>query len=587
MTIHAPDTRLASLFDAWLDRFSSAMAAGDPAALADLFCADCHWRDVVALTWSITPHDDHDTLVAGLLRASRQAGPFVFRRDPDRLAPHVLYRHGVEVIEGVFRLETAAGYGHGLLRLVASDPGRAFAMATALDGLKGQDEPIHEARPTGEAYSRNFGGANWSDLRAREAAFADRDPTVLIVGAGQAGLPIAARLRLLGIDTLVVDRAGRVGDSWRRRYHSLALHNRAKLNEMPYLPWPPQWPHYLPKDMVADWIETYAWAMECNVWTDTELCAARFDDAAGLWTAELRRADGSTRVVRPRHLILANGVAGKPLRPRLPGLDQFAGTIQHTHDFSSGADWAGRHAIVVGAGTSGHDVAQDLQAHGAEVTMIQRSPVTVASIEAASLVHSVYYDEGLSLEDSDLIAQASSYPLLLRGYQAAVRKMREIDADLLAGLAARGFRHDYGPDEAGHQMKFRSRHGGYYLDCGASGLIADGKIGLIQHDETDGFCAEGLRLRSGTVMPADLVVLATGYQNQQAVVRDLCGDAVADRVGPVWGLAPDGEIANMYRPTAQPNLWFIGGGFAQARIYSKAIALQIKAREMGLVHDDA
>lgn len=586
MTVHTAETSdrsLTGLFDSWLARFSRALTDRDAAGLAEMFDQDCHWRDVVALTWSITPHDDRETLVRGLLGAAAQTAPAQFRRDPRRLAPHVVRRHGVEVIEGVFSFETLAGRCHGLLRLVAAAPDRAFTLATVLDELKGHEEALGDQRATGAAYSRNFGGANWSDLRARESAFADRDPAVLIVGAGQAGLPIAARLRLLGVDTLVIDRAARVGDSWRRRYHSLALHNKAKLNEMPYLAWPPQWPHYLPKDMVANWIETYAWAMECNVWTSTELTSARFDADTGTWRAMVQQGDGSTRLLHPRHLIFANGVAGKPLRPQVPGLDTFGGTVLHTHDYRSGAEWAGKRAIVLGAGTSAHDVAQDLHEHGAKVTMIQRSPVTVASIKAASLVHSVYYDEGLTLEDCDLISQASSYPLLLRGYRAAVQRMRQIDADLLERLAARGFRHDYGPEDAGHQMKFRTRHGGYYIDCGCSELIASGEIALVAHQDTDGFCPQGLRLASGQVLDADLVITATGYQNQQAVVRDLLGDDIADRVGPIWGLAEDGEIANMFRPTPQPNLWFIGGGFAQARIYSKAIAFQIKARELGLV----
>ncbi|KPQ01824.1 MAG: putative flavoprotein involved in K+ transport [Rhodobacteraceae bacterium HLUCCA12] len=574
---------LGAQFDAWLAGFTQAMSDRDAEALGKLFEDDCHWRDVVALTWSITPHDNKAALVQGLIEAAGRTGPYNFRRDPDRMAPHRVRRQGVEVIEGVFAFETHAGRGHGLLRLVAATPERAFTMATVLDELKGHEEPTEDRRPSGEAYSRNFGGANWNDLRARESAFADRDPAVLIVGAGQAGLPVAARLRLLGVDALAVERSARVGDSWRQRYHSLALHNRAKLNEMPYLRWPPQWPHYLPKDMIANWIETYAWAMECNVWTNTELVGARFDADAGCWEADVRQEDGSARRLRPRHVVMANGVAGKPLRPELPGLDAFQGRVLHTHDYRSGTEWSGKRAVIVGAGTSAHDVAQDLHAHDARVTMIQRSPVTVASIKAASLVHSVYYDEGLALEDCDLIAQASSYPLLLQGYRAAVERMRQIDADLLERLALRGFRHDYGPDEAGHQMKFRTRHGGYYLDCGASELIASGEIDLVAHQDTEGFCAEGLRMTSGEVIEADLVVTATGYQNQQAVVQDLFGDEVADRVGPIWGLADDGEIANMFRPTAQPNLWFIGGSFAQARIYSKAIALQIKARELGLV----
>ena len=196
----------------------------------------------------------------------------------------------------------------------------------------------------------------------------------------------------------------------------------------------------------------------------------------------------------------------------------------HTHDFASGAEWKGKNVLVLGAGTSGHDVAQDLHGHGAHVKMIQRGSATVASVKAAGLVHSVYYDEGLPLEDCDMIAAASSYPLLVRGYQAAVERMKEIDQDLLAGLAARGFKLDFGEDETGHQMKFRRRHGGYYLNCGCSELIVNGEVGLMQHEDTDRFVENGLRLQDGQVEEADLIVTATGYQSQQDVVREMLGD---------------------------------------------------------------
>jgi putative flavoprotein involved in K+ transport len=352
---------------------------------------------------------------------------------------------------------------------------------------------------------------------------------------------------------------------------------------MPYLPWPPNWPKYLPKDMIAGWLETYAWAMECNVWTSTAFLGAEYDDDAGHWTVRLRRADGSERVMKPKHLIMANGVAGRPLRPALPGLDRFKGTVMHTHDYKEGQKWAGKKVLIVGAGTSGHDVAQDLHGRGAQVKVIQRGPATVASVKAAGLVHSVYYEEDLPLEDCDMIAAASSYPLLVRAYQAAVVKMKAMDRELLDGLAARGFKLDWGDDNTGHQMKFRRRHGGYYLNCGCSDLIVSGEIGLVQHEDTDGFCETGLRMKDGSVEQADLIVLATGYQSQETVVREMLGDKAADRVGQIWGIASNGEIASMFVATPQPGLWFTGGGFAHCRIYSHFIAMGIKVRELGLV----
>ena len=132
-------------------------------------------------------------------------------------------------------------------------------------------------------------------------------------------------------------------------------------------------------------------------------------------------------------------------------------------------------------------------------------------------------------------------------------------------------------------MKYRRRGGGYYLDAGCSGLIIEGQIGLLQFDTIERFVAGGARLKDGSTTPADLLVLATGYHTQQELVRRVLGPEIAERVGPVWGWGDDGEMANMWKRTAQDGLWFIAGSLAQCRIYSKYMALQIKALETGLI----
>jgi hypothetical protein len=93
----------------------------------------------------------------------------------------------------------------------------------------------------------------------------------------------------------------------------------------------------------------------------------------------------------------------------------------------------------------------------------------------------------------------------------------------------------------------------------------------------------GAKLKDGTVKPADLIVLATGFVTQEVMVGKILGDEVAKKVGPVWGIAPDGEMHNMWKRTAQEGLWFVGGGFANCRVNSRHVALQIKAIEEGLL----
>ena len=518
-----------------------------------------------------------------MLSAQRQVNARQFQIAEGRKAPRRVRRLGGDVTEAIFSFETDACRCHGVLRLPNDDPTRANVFSSSLTEIKGHEEPIGERRPAGSAYSRNFGGNNWSDLRAKEQAFEDREPFVVIMVGSQFGITLAARLRLLGVDTLVVERTPRVGDAWRNRYHSLALHNQVDKNHFPYIPFPPNWPRYISKDMLANFIEFYATVMECNVWTETELVAGAFDDAYDSWRLTVRRAGGFERVLRPKHLVLANGVSGNKVLPKVPGLGEFKGDVLHTSDYQSGQKYYGRRALVLGTGTSGHDCAQDLYLSGAEVKMIQRGSTTVIGLEAASMGDAPYLSGDLSTEDADLLSMVPTISLLKKGLKENTKRSAEHDKELLDGLVARGFKINFGPDDCGHQMQLRVRHGGYYLNCGCSDLIVEGKIGLLHWEDAERFVEDGLLMKDGRVERADLVVTATGFQKQEDLVAQLLGQDVADRVGQIWGLNEQGELSNMFMPTPQKGLWFLGGGLSQNRAYSEYVALQIKARELGLV----
>ena len=287
--------------------------------------------------------------------------------------------------------------------------------------------------------------------------------------------------------------------------------------------------------------------------------------------------------MHPRHVIFATGVSSIPSYPDVPGLKDFAGTVAHSGDFKNAEAWRGRKVMVLGTGTSGHDVAQELQTHGADVTIIQRSKTYVVSLAEAQRVYAIY-SEGIPIEDCDLLATSMPYPVLRRSYQVSTAKSCEIDKPLLDALAAKGFRLWNGEDETGFQMMYLRRGGGYYFNVGCSELIIAGKVKLLQFADIDRFVADGAKLKDGSTVPAELFVLATGYKNQQDAVRLYLGDAIADRVGPVWGYDDGGELRNMWRRTAQPGLWFTAGSLAQCRIFSRYLALQIKALEAGLLH---
>ncbi len=576
---------IAAVAERWLGQFERALTdPGDGAALSGLFHQDSHWRDVLALTWDIETFDGRDALVGKLAAHAGRARPSGFRIDPQRTAPRKVTRAGTSAIEAIFRFETAVGRGSGVLRLVPDgNTLKAWTLLTSLDELKGFEETIGRARPSGTAYSRDFRGPNWLDQRKSAAEYSGRDPAVLVVGAGQAGLSIAARLTQLQVDTLIVDRERRIGDSWRNRYHALVLHNQVQVNHLPYMPFPPNWPTYIPKDKLASWFEAYAESMELNCWAGTEFEGGSYDEATGRWSVMLRGPDGSRRALHPRHIVMATGVSGIPSLPDIPSLKNFGGTILHSSQYKDAEAWRGKTALIVGTGNSGHDIAQDLHGAGAKATLVQRSSTMIVNVEPSAQLPYALYDEGPSLEDCDLITVSVPLALARKSHIMLTEQARALDKELLDALERKGFRLNFGDDGTGWQFKYLTRGGGYYFNVGCSDLIVKGEVGLMQYSDIAEFLTEGARLRNGETLKADLIVLATGYKGQEHLVSKLFGDDVAARVGPIWGFGDGQELRNMFTRTPQSGLWFIAGSFAQCRIYSKYLGLQIKASEVGLL----
>jgi putative flavoprotein involved in K+ transport len=577
---------LAEAVEHWLVELERALVEGDRALLESLFHPESYWRDLLAFTWEIGTVSGAGAIAARLAARAAQAAPARLEVDPQRTAPRRVTRAGTAAIEAIFRFEAAAGRGSGVVRLTpeAGDGDRlkAWTLLTTLEELRDHPEQVGRARPTGQSYARDFRGPNWLDQRRSATAYADRDPPVLVVGGGQAGLSIAARLAQLKVDTLIVDRWPRIGDNWRQRYHALTLHNQVHVNHLPYMPFPPSWPSYIPKDKLASWFEAYVESLELNYWPGAELEGGTYDEAAGRWCVAVRRGDGTVRELRPRHVVLATGVSGIPNLPDIPSLGAFAGTVLHSSQYGDGEAWAGKSAIVIGTGNSGHDIAQDLYSSGAQVTLVQRSPTLIVNIEPSAQLPYALYDEGPPVEDCDLITASMPLPLARKSHQALTARAKTLDKALLDGLERVGFRLDDGEDGTGWQFKYLTRGGGYYFNVGCSDLVVEGKIPLVQFADIAGFDADGAQLGSGETITADLVVLATGYKGQEHLVAKLFGAAVAGRVGPVWGFGDGLELRNMYTRTAQPGLWFIAGSLAQCRIYSKYLALQIVACEAGL-----
>ena len=575
------------LVTSWLHVFERALTDQDKPSLQDLWLADCHWRDVLAMHWDIDTLSGRDRVCGEMLQRAKQVHPRNWSVEKGNLqALSITHAHDGALLV-LLRFETDIGPGEGVLRLTSDPTGqpslKAWSLMTSLVEIRGHEEKYKKRLETRDKFSRSFLGPNWLEKREKEASFEDHDPAVLIVGGGQAGLTVAARLKQLGVDALVIDSHARIGDNWRERYRALVLHNQTFANHLPYMPFPETWPVFVPKDMLAGWLEYYATAMELNVWCQTTLVGAHYDQANNQWVASLEK-HGKTVTIKPRHIVMTTGVSAIPDRSPVEGLEHYKGPVIHTADYGTADPWIGKKVVVLGTGTSAHDVAQDLCEHGAHVTIVQRSPTMVQNVVPTAQKPYAMYEMGYPLQYCDMLAVGTPFPLVKLYNPRANEEARELDKDLHQGLEAAGFRLNKGEDGIGWQMMYLTRGGGYYFNVGCSELISQGRIKVVALQELQQYEATGLRMKDGSLIEADLVVVAKGYLGQSAVVETLLGSEIAKRIGPVWGIHPDTqELNNMWKPTPQPGLWFHAGSLAQCRIWSKYLALQIQARELGVV----
>ncbi|GAA1212761.1 flavin-containing monooxygenase [Prauserella alba] len=575
----------------WLTGFADALAARDIPRAASMFAATSYWRDLIAFTWNITTTENPDGVTRRLEATLGEADPahFALEEPPEEADG---------VITAWFTFETAVGRGRGLVRLVAEDhETKAWTLLTTMYELKGHEEPRGTHRPMGAEHGINPQRQTWAEKRAQEEAELGTtvQPYVLVIGGGQGGIALGARLRQLDVPALVIDNHPRPGDQWRGRYKSLCLHDPVWYDHLPYLKFPDNWPVFAPKDKIADWLESYVKIMEVPYWGSTKATSATFDPTTKEWTVEIDR-DGERMTLHPKQVVLATGMSGKPNVPQLPGQDVFRGEQHHSSQHPGPDAYTGKRVVVIGSNNSAFDICGALWEHGADVTMVQRSSTHIVKSESlmeigmGDLYSERALASGVTTEKADMIFASLPYRIMHRFQIPLYEQMKERDSEFYAKLERAGFWLDFGEDESGLFLKYLRRGSGYYIDVGAADLVADGQVKLA-HGQVERLTEDSVVLADGTELPADLVVYATGYGSMNGWAADLMGQEVADKVGKVWGLGSDtakdpgpweGEERNMWKPTQQEALWFHGGNLHQSRHYSLYLALQLKARHVGI-----
>ncbi len=574
--------------DRWLAAFDQALSRHNIPATLELFNDDCYWRDLVAFTWNIKTVEGKDEIRDMLETTLDDVRPTSWQQTGQASGSG-------DDVEGWFTFETGVSRGKGHIRLKA---GRCWTLLTTMVELKGHEEKAGPTRDKGVQHGAYQHRKTWKERRAEEEATLGyaQQPYVVIIGGGQGGIGLGARLKRLGVPTIIIEKNARPGDSWRNRYKSLCLHDPVWYDHLPYLPFPDHWPVFAPKDKIGDWLEMYTKVMELNYWGSTLCKSATYDEFKEEWTVVVER-EGKEVVLRPKHLVLATGMSAVPNMPQIPGMERFKGDIHHSSKHPGGESYAGKKAVVLGSNNSAHDICADLWESGADVTMIQRSSTHIVKSDSLMEVAlgGLYSEEalknGVTTDTADMIFASIPYRIMHTFQIPVYEEIARRDADFYQRLEAAGFMLDWGDDGSGLFMKYLRRGSGYYIDVGASELIIDGSIKLRSGVTIAEIKEHSVVLSDGSELPADLIVLATGYSSMNGWAAQLISQDVADKVGKVWGLGSgttkdpgpwEGEQRNMWKPTRQEGLWFHGGNLHQSRHYSQFLSLQLKARMEGI-----
>lgn len=307
---------------------------------------------------------------------------------------------------------------------------------------------------------------------------------VVIVGGGPAGLSVGSALSARGVSAVVLEKGTAVGTSWRNHYDRLHLHTPRGLSHLPGLKIPASEGRWVSRDGVVRYLENLADHHRLEVRTSTSVASIdRNPSGASRWIV---RAD--TGDLEADTVVVATGYNHTPYIPEWPGLDSFTGEVVHASRYRTGATYAGRHVLVVGAGNTGAEIAVDLSEQGAaEVWLAYRRPPYI-------------------MQRSSLGVSTTRTGVLLRHVPAPI-------ADLIAepvrkmqpNLTSKGF-----PDP-GKGIYTRAKRGEIpILDVGLVKAVQADLITPVP--EVVGFDGSKALLADDRRIDPDVVVVAAGYR---------------------------------------------------------------------------
>ncbi|KAJ6520400.1 hypothetical protein C8R45DRAFT_955016 [Mycena sanguinolenta] len=530
-----------------------------------LFHPDAFWRDHVALSWSLRTFHPcsviSDKVLPLLSRGEITPSSIVLE---EKQVHAITFPNGVSVIRAPFTFWTSNPKAEctAVFKFIRMKNGdvKIFIVTTAIQELA--LAPWQKIPSEGSPIN----------ISASVPKLLD----VLVVGGGHAGLSISAYLKSLGINFAMVEKLPAIGDSWAKRYDSTTLHTTRIFGGLPFVPFPSDYPQYVPAKLIAAYYAKYVQDLQLPAYPGRECVSAVWDETTSQWIATLEAA-GGTEIISAKILIFAVGIGGRrPIIPHFAGKDSFLGELLHSSAYKDASSWVGKRVAIIGSSTTACDVALDCTRVGADAMMIQRGPTRIYPQEHILTVQALFWNTEMPVEVGDVISTED--PMVL---QATLNELvmgqlnATYDPEYYEGLRKAGFL--ITADGSIHQQVF-CRNGAHYPDVGACDAIIRGEIKVKSGAEIEAITPTGVALSDGTQVDADVIVYATGFEKDaRAAVATIIGAELAASLEPVWGVDAEGEIRGVWRPSGDDRIWFHGGELQTMRYYGKFLALQIAA----------
>ncbi|KAH9906805.1 hypothetical protein F4778DRAFT_723448 [Xylariomycetidae sp. FL2044] len=566
-----------------LEALNAGLTGKDAASLeACFYKGQAYWKDLLALTYHLRTISTPDKIASSLLETAGLrglVGGFEIKGDAVFIRPTPV----LQFIDCNFTFKTeapAATCSGRILLLPLKVEERVvwkiWILSTKLENLDVQPEDETLLKAPGRQLNSS----------------APTETDVFIAGGGNAAAALAARLKALGVESIMAERNARVGDNWALRYDSLRFHVPTSFCELPFMTYDKelQSPHRLSKDELAGQLRRYVEAFHLNLITSAQITrTSRMPD--NRWHIELRTPGGAYTVIA-KHVVQATGVSSqKPYVPPIADEGLYTGISIHSTKFKNGDQLKTQGAssvLIVGSANTAFDLLEDCHAAGLKATMVVRSPTYIVPEEhVCDKLGLGVYDYG-PVEQTDrmlLTLPAVVDAQLARGL---FTQFASQEPERYAALAQAGFPVlDSRAAHASLAHHLIERGGGHYVDIGGTKIIAEGRADVKAGVEPVGYTTTGLRFSDGSTVDADAVVWCTGFADKdaRATVAEVFQAAEEDvPVDATWGIDEEGEIRGLWkRQRLVDNFWTMGGYTQQHRYHSKTLAMQIKAALEGVL----